>query len=529
MQANPQSQRVWLCDSSLRDGSQGKQIAFSVADKIDIIRALDEQGIPFIEAGNPSAGPKDVQLFERMRSIPLQNSRLVAFGATRRKNCRPQDDVGLQALLAAGTEYVTVFGKSWDMQVDQVLRTTLEENLAMISDTVANLVAQGRQVLYDAEHFFDGYRHNPTYAMQTVRAARQAGATCVILCDTNGAALPAEVGAVTAQVVRQLGGEVGIHCHDDIGCAVAASLAAVEAGARHVQGTFVGYGERCGNANLSTILPVLQLKMGYSCVAPQQLPLLTGTARHIADISNVILRSSLPFVGSGAFSHKAGMHVDAVHKNSQTFEHIDPGQVGNERHILISEVGGKAALLHSVKKIQPDIKKDDPVIEQIRETIKKKEMEGYQYESAEASLKLLILGHLKRLKPHFKLDMYRIMGEQNSNIFSLSTAIVKVTVGDGWEMTADEGKGPVNALDKATRKAVTKFYPAIQKVRLIDYKVRVVDQNTASAARVRVLIETSDGEETWTTVGTSRDIIKASLRAIVDSLEYKLSRDDGSL
>ncbi|ERI98628.1 citramalate synthase [Clostridium sp. ATCC 29733] len=522
-------ERVWLLDSTMRDGAQGKNISFSVEDKVEILRALDRQGIPYIEAGNPSSGPKDLLFFERARQVPLEHSKLVAFGATCRKFLAPQEDRGIAALCEAGTPAVCIFGKSWDLHVKDVLKTTLEENLRMIGETVAYLKGQGKEVLYDAEHFFDGYRQNPRYAMETVRAARDAGADWVVLCDTNGATLPSDVRRATQQVCRELGCPVGIHCHNDIGCAVAASLAAVEGGARMVQGTYVGFGERCGNANLSTVLPTLQLKMGHPCVEKEQMARLTKTARIISDVANLTLPDSMPYVGGGAFSHKAGMHVDAVHKNSRTFEHISPDLVGNKRHILISEVGGKAVLYHSIRKVDPTMPPDAPEISEVLEDVKARELRGYQYESAEASLQVLILKHLGMHRPHFKLELYRIFSEQEAGVFSTSSAICKVRVGDQYELTADEGRGPFNALDNAVRKAVTRFYPAIARVRLTDYKVRVVEQSANSASRVRVLIESTDGENVWTTVGVSHDIIRASLRAQVDSLEYKLLRDDGIL
>ncbi|MDD3193604.1 MAG: citramalate synthase [Oscillospiraceae bacterium] len=519
--------QIEILDSSLRDGAQAEGIFYSLEDKLRIAYALDRIGIGYIEAGNPASNPKDMELFRRVSDNPFQNAKLVAFGATRRPDISAEKDPGCAALAAAGTDYVSIFGKSWDLHVSQVLNTSLPENLQMIRDTVSYFTRMGRTVFFDAEHFFDGYRNNPAYAVQTIQAAEEAGAARIILCDTNGGSFPEEIAAVIKAVRGICTAPLGIHCHNDMGCAVAASLMAAEAGCQQIQGTFLGYGERCGNANLSAIIPTLQLKKKYRCIPGALLPELTHTARYIAEIANYIIPASLPYVGKSAFSHKGGMHVDGVQKLRKSFEHIDPEAVGNRRNLLVSEMAGRTAILNRIMRVDPSVTKFSPITEQIIAKIKELEYHGYQFETALASVDVLIYKELGRMKEYFTLRHFKIIGEQSTEEGGqLASALIKIQVGDQEEITAAEGAGPVHALDRAMRKALEVFYPSLAKVRLIDYKVRVMTPEAATAAAVRVLIESTDGENVWTTVGASPDIIEASWKALVDSIEYKLLKDD---
>lgn len=516
-------QKIEIFDSTLRDGAQGEGVSFSVEDKRNISLELDRLGVDYIEAGNPASNRKDCEFFEQMKRQPLAHAKLVAFGSTRRKGTTVEEDAGCQALLAAETETVAIFGKSWELHVREVIGTTLEENLAMIRETVAFFTARGRQVFYDAEHFFDGYKANPDYAIKTLLAAQEAGAARLVLCDTNGGSFPDEIGRMTALVLERARVPVGIHCHNDMGCAQGNTFMAVCAGATHVQGTFLGIGERCGNANLATIIPSLQLKRGYACIPPENLCRLTDAAAAIAEIVNTTVPDNMPYVGRSAFAHKGGMHVDGVNKVSASFEHVDPALVGNKRHILLSEVAGRSALLGRIQEIDPTVGKDSPEAQGIVEMLKSLEYQGYQFESAAASFALMIRKFLGRYHPHFEVALFKIMGEKvTDQTQEPSSAIVKVRVGDQYEITAGEGEGPVHALDRALRRALTGFFPQLANVRLIDYKVRVLDPGRATAANVRVLIVSTDGRHSWTTVGVSPDIINASVKALTDSMEYKL-------
>ncbi len=518
--------KISVFDSTLRDGAQAENIAFTVEDKLNIVKVLDRLGISYIEAGNPGSNPKDLEFFARVKMLELNTAELVAFGSTRRRDLPVEEDKNVQALLTAGTGTVAIFGKSWNMHVTDILRATPEQNLEMIFDTVSFLVSKKKTVFFDAEHFFDGYKENPAYALETLFTAEKAGAAYLVLCDTNGGCFPDEIGGIVADVVSNVRVPVGIHCHDDMGCAVANTLAAVKAGARQVQGTYIGYGERCGNANLSAILPSLQLKLGYECIPADQVKRLTKTARYIADLSNMILPNSLPYVGKSAFAHKGGMHVDGVSKNPRSFEHVPPEMVGNRRNVLLSEVSGKAALLSKLELLGDEVSKDSPEAGSLVEMVKEFEYNGYQFESATASLELLALKHLHRFEPFFEVTDFKVIGERSQEgAHNRDYAMIKIKVGEQFEITADEGDGPVHALDIALRKAAGKFYPAIEKIRLIDYKVRVIEPRDATAAQVRVFIETTDGDNTWTTVSVSSDVINASLNALVDSIEYKLLMD----
>lgn len=521
---------VRIFDSTLRDGSQAEGISFSVEDKLKIVRALDALGVAYIEAGNPGSNQKDLEFFRRMADQPLQHARLTAFGSTRRKDTPVAQDEQVQALVSAKTPAVAIFGKTWDFHVTEIIRTSLEENLSMIRETVAYFKALEKEVIFDAEHFFDGCSANPAYALAALQAAAEGGADCLVLCDTNGGAFPSQVFEMTRSVLQQTAVPVGIHCHNDCGLAVANSLMAVRAGARHVQGTYIGFGERCGNANLSTLIGNLQLKDTYRCIPPERLSQLTTTAHYLAEIANVTLEHGMPFVGTSAFAHKGGMHIDGVLKNPRSFEHADPGSVGNQRSFLMSEVSGRSTLLAKVQTVAPHITKDHPLAQQLIDTVKAKEHGGYQYEGAESSFELLIRRELGLCEPHFSIQHFKIISEHPTPDGSFgASSILKIRVGHQEELTATQGNGPVNALDKAIRKALEVFYPALREVHLVDYKVRVLNSGSASGAMVRVLIESTDGRCNWSSVGVSTDIIEASLLALTDSMEYKLIKDDEAL
>ncbi len=515
---------IKIFDSTLRDGAQGEGISFSADDKLKILQRLDDFGIDYVEAGNPGSNPKDLDFFRRAKSLKLKNAKLVAFGSTRRKDAAAEDDANLNALLSAGTEYVTVFGKSWLLHVKVILDTDPEENLAMIRDTVEYLTAKGRKVIFDAEHFFDGYKDNPEYALKTLKTAEEAGAEAVVLCDTNGGCFPEEIENTVKAAANAVNITVGIHCHNDCGCAVANTLAAVKAGAAQVQGTFIGIGERCGNTNLSTVIPDLQLKMNIGCVPSESMGQLTETACYIAEIANIKLAGSMPYVGRNAFGHKGGMHADGVAKCPKTFEHISPESVGNERNFLLSEVSGRSTVLSKLSEYDKTLDKNSPETKRIMEKLKKLESAGYQFEAAGASFELLVLKELGRFQPFFTIEHFHVISTQNYAIDGLekANAMVKVKVGNRFEITADEGDGPVNAIDRALRKALELFYPQLKRTHLIDYKVRVIAAGDSTAALTRVLIESTDGESVWTTVGASKDVIDASLMALLDAIEYYL-------
>lgn len=520
--------KVSIFDSTLRDGVQGENVNFSVEDKFRVMKTLDEFGIDFIEAGNPASNHKDMEFFRKAEGYTLKHAKLVAFGSTRRKNTSCEDDALLKTLAETNVEYVSVFGKSWDMHATEIIGATLEENIAMISDTIKYLTEKGKKVFFDAEHFFDGYKENADYALETIQAAEKAGAYYIVLCDTNGGCFPDEIAEITAAAVAAVNVPVGIHCHNDTGCAVANSLAAVKAGATQVQGTVTGIGERCGNTNLTTVIAGLQLKQGVKCVPDESMPKLTQLARYISEICNMKLMGTMPYVGKSAFAHKGGMHADGVCKNPCSFEHIPPDSVGNKRNILLSEVAGRSAILQRINEIAPELTKDSPETASIIEMLKEKEYNGYQYEAAEASFELLVKKYLGTLENYFNIEYFKIIGEKNdahSVANNPSTAMVKVFVGGKYQIAADEGDGPVNAIDKALRKALAIFYPQISELHLSDYKVRIIDGSAATAANTRVLIESTDGRDIWTTVGTSTDIINASVIALIDSIEYKLMKD----
>ncbi len=517
--------QVIAYDSTLRDGAQAQGVSFTVEDKLKIVQRLDELGIGYIEAGNPGSNPKDLEFFEQVSALKLKQAKIIAFGSTRKVGIAATEDRNLQSLLSANTAAVAIFGKSWDYQVTDILRTTLQENLDMIADTIGFLKKQGKEVVFDAEHFFDGYKANPEYAMQTLQAAVEAGADVVCLCDTNGGTFPDEVSVITKNVAKNFKVQVGIHCHNDCEMAVANSIAAVQAGATQVQGTINGIGERCGNANLCSIIPNLQLKLGINCIPPDNMAALTSAARFVSEIANMTFNDKAPYVGNDAFSHKGGMHIDAVSKNPISYEHVNPEKIGNVRHILVSEVAGRSALLSKINAVDSSLNKDSADTKRILEHLKFLEHEGYQFESAESSFELMVQRQLGKLNPFFTLKEYKVTTYSPATDGVNSTATIRIAVGEQQETTIAEGDGPVNALDKAVRKALERFYPAINEVKLIDYKVRVLDSDQATAAKVRVLIESADLHTTWTTIGVSTDIIDASWYAMLDAIEYKLMRD----
>ena len=520
---------VQLYDTTLRDGSQREGISFSVADKLNILKKLDELGIHYIEGGWPGASPKDDEFFRKARDIKLQNARLTAFGSTRRQNTRVEEDITIQALANAGADVVTLVGKSSDLQVIQVLETTLEENLKMIAESIAYLKEKGKTVFLDAEHFFDGYKSNPEYTLDVLKAADKAGAACLVLCDTNGGALPEEVAAAVWAAKEETQVTIGIHAHNDSELAVANTLAAVSAGAEQVQGTINGYGERCGNANLCSIIPALKLKMKIDCISDEQLAKITDVAHYISEVANLMPDAFLPYIGSSAFSHKAGLHVSGLSKWSASYQHIDPQLVGNKQKMLVSELSGRANIVQRARELGVELPAKSQEAIELLKKVKLLESRGFQYENAEASFDLLVHRAKPDYRKPFELVDFMVIVEKRRRVAYMSNAeemmseaIVKVKVGDEIMHTAAEGNGPVNASDKALRKALLRFYPSVSIIKLIDYKVRILEGNTGTESQVRVIIESSDGVEQWRTVGSSANIIEASWLALADSLEYWL-------
>jgi len=520
----PNTKRIALYDTTLRDGTQGAGITLSADDKLRIAEHLDAFGVDYIEGGWPGSNPKDMEFFERARGRAWRHARLTAFGSTRRSGIPPERDENLNLILAAGTPAAAVFGKSWDLHVREALHTTPEENLAMIEDSVRYLRSRGLEVVYDAEHFFDGWKANPEYALATLRAAERAGASVVVLCDTNGGCLPHEIRAGVEAARRAIEGPLGIHTHNDGELGVANTLVAVDAGCVHVQGTINGIGERCGNANLVSIIPNLQLKMGYRCVPETQIARLGEVSRYVAELANIAPNEYQPFVGLNAFAHKGGVHVSAVMAHPPTYEHIAPETVGNARRVVVSDLSGRANVLYKAQEMGIDLSRDRPEVRQILAELKRLEHEGYQFEAAEASFELLMRRIMGQHRPSFALLGLRVTVEKRDAGVCAAEATIKVAVDGQEEHTAAEGDGPVHALDRALRKALGRFYPEIQRVRLVDYKVRVLNADAATAARVRVLIQSTDGAHTWGTVGVSENVVEASWQALVDSLEYVLLR-----
>ncbi len=527
------TERIEIYDTTLRDGAQGEGVNFSVADKCRIAEHLDALGFDFIEGGWPGSNPRDIAFFEQARNLKLSHARVAAFGATRRKQITCDKDPSIQALLKAETPVVTVFGKSWLLHVTDALRVEPEENLDIIADTIAYLTARMPFVIYDAEHFFDGYRANPNYAMATLKAALSGGPQRIVLCDTNGGSLPEFIAAATREVVRSVRTlpacstpeacvPIGIHCHNDGELAVANTIAAVSAGATHVQGTINGYGERCGNVNLCSVIPNLELKLGHIVLGPERLTRLRETAHFVSEVANFSLDSRAAFVGDSAFAHKGGVHVSAVERNPQTYEHISPEAVGNRRRVLVSDLSGRANLLAKAEELGFDIHDEQHVLDEL----KRLEHDGYEFEAAEASFELLVQRLRGTHQPYFELLGFRVIDEHRGASMPMSEATIKIKVADCVEHTAASGNGPVNALDRALRRALGKFYPTLSEMHLSDYKVRVISSRlSGTASLVRVLISSGDEHATWGTVGVSPNIVEASWRALVDSVEYKLARD----
>lgn len=515
-------EQVFIYDTTLRDGTQGEGISLSVDDKLKIAQRLDQLGVHYIEGGWPGSNPKDMEFFEKANQLSLKTAKITAFGSTRRQGISVERDENLKKLLESGVEVVAIFGKTWDFHVTHALKTTLEENLAMIFESVQFLKEKGLEVIFDAEHFFDGYKNNPAYALEAIKMAEKGGADWIVLCDTNGGTLPHEVSEIVRLVLKSMGTAVGIHAHNDSECAVANSLAAVREGARQVQGTFNGYGERCGNANLISVIPNLQLKLDYCCLNSEQLKNLTSVSRYVHEIANVIPPNNQPFVGVSAFAHKGGMHVSAILKSPETYEHLSPEKVGNNRRVLVSELAGQSNLLFKANELNIQVDKSTPRAKEVIHKLKKMEHEGYQYEGAEASFELLLREGLGEVKESFVLESFKILVEKNEDSSIKTEATVKLRVGNEVVHTAAEGNGPVNALDNALRKALESHYPVLKEMHLLDYKVRVLNEGGATAAKVRVLIESSNGKKKWNTVGVSGNIVEASWQALCDSIRYLL-------
>jgi 2-isopropylmalate synthase len=513
---------IVLYDTTLRDGTQREGISFSVDDKLKVARRLDRLGLDYVEGGWPGSNRKDMDFFERVSELDLERATVVAFGSTRRAGVPAEQDANIQALVAAGTPAVAVVGKSWDLHVREVLNTTLESNLRLIADSVRYLKARGREVIYDAEHFFDGYQADPGYALQTLGAAVEAGADVLVLCDTNGGSLPSTVASVITEVQRSTTTPLGIHAHNDSEMAVANSLVAVETGAVHVQGTINGYGERCGNANLCSIIPALKLKMGHDVITAEQLHGLTETARYVSELANLNLFPHQPYVGHSAFAHKGGIHVNALLKCEESYQHVDPVLVGNHKRVVVSELSGKSNIAYKAQEFGLDLPGGTEQSRQVVERIKELENQGFQFEGAEGSVELLIRRAQPGYKAPFELIDFYVLIRDTPNGNMVAQATVKVQVGDQVMHTAADGNGPVNALDAAVRKALLPFYPGLAGVRLTDYKVRILDGEVGTAAQTRVLIDSADGHRAWSTVGCSTNIIEASWQALADSLEYAL-------
>ncbi len=517
---------VQLYDTTLRDGTQAEDISFLVTDKIRIAEKLDELGIHYVEGGWPGSNPKDIAFFKEIKNVRLEHAKITAFGATRRAKTTPDKDSNLRTLVQAAPDAVTIFGKSWDLHVREALRISQEENLELIFDSLEFLKQNIAEVLYDAEHFFDGFKANPEYALKTLLVAQEAGADCIILCDTNGGSLPQELPAIISRVKELITIPLGIHTHNDSECAVGNSLVAVENGITHVQGTINGFGERCGNANLCSIIPSLQLKMGKSCLEDAQLAKLREASQFIYEIANLIPDKHQAYVGASAFAHKGGVHVSAIQRHPETYEHIRPEKVGNLTRILISDLSGRSNILAKAKEFGLDLDSKDPVTLEILEDLKKLENQGYQFEGAEATFEILMRRALGTLRNFFNIMGFRVIdAKANEGEEPVAEATIKVKVGGHVEHTAAEGNGPVNALDNALRKALEHFYPQLKEMKLLDFKVRVLPAGKGTASVIRVLIESGDKDDRWGTVGVSENVIDASYHALVDAFQYKLLKD----
>jgi 2-isopropylmalate synthase len=519
--------KILIYDTTLRDGSQGEHISFSVEDKLHIVKKLDELGLDYIEGGWPGSNSKDLALFSRAQGLKLKHAKLAAFGSTRHPRHTAAHDPNLKALIEARTPVVTIFGKTWDLHVKVALGISLKENLEVISESVAFLKSKGKEVIYDAEHFFDGFKADSAYALATLKAAEEGGAETIVLCDTNGGTVTADIRELFEAASKHIKTPLGIHTHNDCEMAVANSIAAVQLGAAHVQGTINGYGERCGNANLCSVIPNLELKLGLHSIGRENLKHLTEVSHYVSELANLLPRQDLPFVGKSAFAHKGGIHVSAVMKETAAYEHVDPALVGNERRVLVSELSGKSNVIYKAEERGMKIDKSSPDAKVVVEKLKEMEHDGYQFEGAEASFEILFDKLVHHAKDFFELDGFRVIIEKKGADEPYSEAVIKLRVDGQEEHTAAEGVGPVSALDRALRKSLTTFFPCIRDIRLTDYKVRVLNPKGATDAKVRVLIETSDGHDTWGTVGVSENLIEASWQALVDSIAYKLKKEYG--
>ncbi len=515
--------KIEIYDTTLRDGAQAEDISFSVEDKLRITEKLDEFGIDFIEGGWPGSNPKDTEYFKKVQKIKFKNSKIVAFGSTVKPHHKPSSDHLIKSLLYAQTEIITIYGKTWDFHVKEALKCSLDENLRIIHDTIYYLIKEGRKVFFDAEHFFDGYKRNHEYALKCLKVASDAGAERIILCDTNGGCIPNEVVDIFKSVKQHVNVSLGIHAHNDSDCAVSNSIMAVMSGAIQVQGTINGFGERCGNANLCSVIPNLQLKLGYRCIDSENLKKLREVSRFVNEIANLRHFKRQPFVGDSAFAHKAGVHVSAIMKNPETYEHINPALVGNSQRILLSDLAGKSNVIRKAQEFGIKLDPDSPQLKEIVSILKELENQGFQFEGAEASFELLVKKILGLHKKFFELIGFRVIVEKRKEDEEpFSEATIMVRVAGKVEHTAATGNGPVNAIDNALRKSLERFYPELKSVRLEDYKVRVLQAGKGTSAKVRVLIESGDDSEKWGTVGVSENIIEASWQALVDSIEYKL-------
>lgn len=518
--------QIKLYDTTLRDGTQAEDVSFLVADKIRIAQLLDEMGIHYIEGGWPGSNPKDIAFFKDIKKVTLKQAKIAAFGSTRRAKTTPDKDNNIQTLIQAEPDTVTIFGKTWDFHVQEALRISLDENLELIYDSLGYLKQHIGEVIYDAEHFFDGYKANPDYALKTLQAAQQAGSDTIVLCDTNGGTLPHELAAIIDRVKQTVSIPLGIHAHNDSECAVANSLTAVAHGIVHVQGTINGFGERCGNANLCSIIPSLQIKMGKGCIDEKQLKRLRQISRTVYEMANMVPNKHQAYVGNSAFAHKGGVHVSAIQRHAETYEHIRPELVGNCTRVLISDLSGRANILAKAEEFNINLDSKDPVTLEILEKIKDLENKGFQFEGAEASFELLMRRALGTLRNFFSVIGFRVIDtKRHEDEKPISEATVQVKVGGRIEHTAAEGNGPVNALDNALRKALENFYPRLREIRLFDYKVRVLPAGKGTASVTRVLIESGDKDSRWGTVGVSDNIIDASYHALIDALQYKLIKD----
>ncbi len=519
---NMRAKKVVLYDTTLRDGTQSEGISLAVMDKLRIAERLDKLGIHYIEGGWPGSNPKDMEFFKKVKKLKLKNSTITAFGSTRRPHVPTSKDANVKTLLKSGCSVITIFGKSSEMHVKDILHTSNDENLKMIYDTVKFFKSKGKTVFYDAEHFFDGYRENPEYALKTLLGAQDAGADAVILCDTNGGMLTSDVTRIISEIRPDVKVSIGIHTHNDNALAVANSLAAISAGCTHAQGTINGYGERCGNADLCAIIANLKIKMGVDCVTDKNLKELTEVSRFVAEACNMKQQDNQPFVGQSAFAHKGGVHINAVMKSPCSYEHINPDEVGNKRRILVSELSGRSTVLFKAKELELDLGKKDPKTKKILNLIQNLEHKGYHFEAAEGSFELLVKRALKKYKSFFKLENYKVIMKKGENGEIRSEATIKVKVKNKLKRAVSQGDGPLNALDKALRKVLLEFYPKLVKMHLSDFRVRVLDEKAGTAAKVRVLIQSQDEEKSWWTIGVSENIIEACWDALVDSIEYKL-------